>query len=63
MKFFKNKWSKWQDLSLTYFPHNYYLIQFRRHENGKLEFRVETTKAFFGLDTKIQLENLKQNNE
>lgn len=35
-----NKWGKWEDLSLGYYD-EFYLIQGRRHRNGKIQFRLE----------------------
>ncbi len=37
---FKSRWSKWTDISTGSVYENRYLLQARRHKNGKVEFRV-----------------------
>ena len=45
MRIFKSKWTKWQDISVGLFSSQPYLLQARRNKNnGKVQFRVSTTK-------------------
>ena len=45
---FKSKWSKWQDLECGQVAGTVYLLQFRRHNNGKVMFRVAKSQTFYG---------------
>lgn len=51
MGIFKNKWSNWKDLSIGKIHEYVYLLQFRRHENGKVEFRTAKSEPAWGIDT------------
>lgn len=41
MDFFKSKWGKWTDISVGAVKEHRYLLQVRRHKNGKVQFRAE----------------------
>ena len=41
MKLFSRNWGQWTDLSTTMYMGNKYVLQGRRHKNGKLQYRVE----------------------
>jgi hypothetical protein len=43
------KWSNWQDINSGAFSNRFYLLQARRRCDGKVEFRVETSKACFSM--------------
>lgn len=45
MNIFKSKWGKWTDLSTGAIHEHRYLLQARRHENGRVQFRVERSPA------------------
>ena len=54
MEIFKTKWSKWKDLNNGMLSDQYYLLQARRHENGKIQFRVAVSnKCYYGGELKI----------
>ena len=40
MKLFKSKWGIWQDLAIGKYSEHYYLLQGRRHKDGRVQFRV-----------------------
>jgi len=40
MNLFKSKWSKWADLSTGGVNDCRYLLQARRHKDGRVQFRV-----------------------
>ena len=46
MKLFKNKWGKWADISTGSLCGYKYVLQARRHKNGKIQMRVECVKAY-----------------
>lgn len=50
MKIFRSKWSKWEVLTMGTINAQYYLLQARKHENGKVQFRVEVSKDVYGTD-------------
>ena len=57
---FKNfKWSNWFDINTGAFGNYFYLLQARRRNDGKVEFRVETSKACFSMK-QITLTDLKK---
>lgn len=57
---FKSKWGNWTDIS-TGAVHEYrYLLQARRHKNGKLQFRVEKNKDAAWGCAEPNLEQLQQ---
>jgi hypothetical protein len=46
MGIFKNRWTKWQDISVGLFSSHPYLLQARRNNsNGKVQFRVSSTRT------------------
>lgn len=59
MNIFKSKWGKWTDISTGAVSESRYLLQARRHKNGKVQFRVEEAKRVWGCDT-FTLEQLKE---
>ncbi len=48
MRLFKSKWSNWQDMSVSRINEHVFLLQARRHENGKVQFRVERSPDAWG---------------
>ena len=44
MELFKSKWGQWIDLSTTGYMGYKYLLQARRHKDGRIEYRVERSK-------------------
>lgn len=40
MKLFKTNWGKWSDLQVSSYFETRYLLQGRRHKDGKVQFRV-----------------------
>ena len=46
MKLFKSKWGKWTDVSTGSLCSYKYVLQARRHKNGKLKMRVERVIAY-----------------
>ncbi|KQC02078.1 hypothetical protein [Pedobacter sp. Hv1] len=59
MKIFKSKWGKWTDLTIGNYCETRYLLQGRRHSNGKVEFRVVKSSAIFSAE-KLQLSDLEK---
>jgi len=49
-----NKWSNWEDVEILYNATTYqeYLIQCRRHKNGKVEFRTVNIQKYAKLSEK-----------
>ena len=47
MKLFKSKWSQWIDLSTTGYMGYKYLLQARRHKDGRIQYRVEKSSDCF----------------
>ena len=45
MNLFKSRWGKWADISTGAIHEHRYLLQARRHKNGKVQFRVEKSAA------------------
>lgn len=45
---FKSKWGKWQDLGVIQIGDELTIVQFRRHENGKIKLRKESKKSVWG---------------
>lgn len=54
---FKNNWGKWNDLAIGKIHEHVYLLQFRRHANGKVQFRVEKSDAIWHINEPV-LEDL-----
>ena len=46
MRLFKTNWGKWTDISTGSLGSYKYVLQARRHKNGKLKMRVECVKAY-----------------
>ena len=62
---FKNhKWSNWYDINTGAFSNYFYLLQARRRNDGKVEFRVETSKVCFSMKQieLLDLEKVKLSN-
>lgn len=45
MKLFKSNWGQWTDLSTGAIHETRYLLQARRHKNGRVNFRVEKSES------------------
>ena len=45
---FKSKWGQWTDLSSTGYMGYKYLLQARRHEDGRIQYRVEKSGDGYG---------------
>ena len=45
MKLFRSKWGQWTDLSTGAIHEHRYLLQARRHKDGRVQFRVEKSSA------------------
>ena len=45
MKLFKSKWGQWIDLSTAGYMGYKYLLQARRHKDGRIEYRVERSRG------------------
>lgn len=61
-KLFKKRWSKWTDMSSGSVDENKYLLQSRRHRNGKVKFRVAKSQKAWGC-TAPTLEQLSKTDE
>jgi hypothetical protein len=46
MTLFTNKWGKWVDISTGSLCQYKYVLQARRHQNGKIQMRVEQVVAY-----------------
>jgi hypothetical protein len=57
--FNNHKWSHWYDINTGSFSNHFYLLQARRRNDGKVEFRVETSKACFSMK-QIELSDLEK---
>ena len=44
MELFKSKWGQWIDLSTTGYMGYKYLLQARRHKDGRIQYRVEKSE-------------------
>ena len=58
MSIFKIKWGKWNDLSTGAIHEHRYLLQARRHKDGKVQFRVEKSPTAWDCE-KPSIEDLK----
>lgn len=61
MNFFKSKWGQWTDISTGAIHEVRYLLQARRHKNGRVQFRVEKSDSAWTCE-KPTLEQLKNVN-
>lgn len=59
MGLLKSRWGKWIDLSTGAVAEDKYLLQARRHKNGKIQFRVASAKSAWCCD-KPTIEQLKE---
>lgn len=59
MEIFKSKWSKWTDLTVSSYFETRYLLQGRRHKNGKVQFRVTKSDAIYVAE-KLELKDLEK---
>ena len=61
MKLFKTKWGKWMDISTGAINEHRYLLQARRHDNGRVSFRIEHVDNAWGcaVPTLEQLKDVK----
>lgn len=57
MKIFKSKWGKWETLAIGEMNATYYLLQAKKHENGKVRFRVERSTSAYGINLSKVTEN------
>jgi hypothetical protein len=64
MELFEKKWGQWIDLSTTSYIGYKYVLQARRHKNGKLQYRVEkSTDSYTCANPTVeQLEKVKYKN-
>lgn len=46
MNMFKTKWSNWEDISTGSLGSFKYVLQARRHKNGKIEMRISRCEAY-----------------
>lgn len=46
MKLFKSKWGNWNDISTGSLCSYKYILQARRHKNGKIQMRIEKISAY-----------------
>ena len=53
------KWSNWRDINTGAFSNRFYLLQARRRNDGKVQFRVEISEACFSMK-QIVLSDLKK---
>ena len=60
---FKSKWSKWVDITVGSEVGTKYLLQARRHKNGRIQFKVRKSKLIFNADTPTlqQIEEIEYN--
>ena len=56
---FKPRWSKWIDISVGSIQDYRYVLQGRRHRNGKFQFRVEHIANAYGCQSPT-MEQLKE---
>lgn len=59
MNIFKSKWGQWTDLSTGAIHENRYILQARRHKDGRIKFRVEVSGTAWTTD-KPTIEQLKE---
>lgn len=57
MNIFKSKWGNWETMAMGTCAAKFYLLQARKHENGKVQFRVEVSRTAYGADLAIAEEN------
>jgi hypothetical protein len=57
--FKKYKWSNWEDINTGAFSNVFYLLQARRRNDGKVEFRVEKSKSCYTMK-QIDLSDLEK---
>lgn len=57
MKIFNSKWGKWTDLTVSNYFETRYLLQGRRHIDGRVQFRVEKSPSIFVAE-KLELRDL-----
>ena len=57
--FKKYKWSNWQDINAGAFSNYFYVLQARRRNDGKVEFRVEKSKVCFSMKN-IEISDLEK---
>ena len=50
MELFKTKWGQWTDLSTGAIHETRYLLQARRHKDGRVQFRVEKSDSAWTCD-------------
>ncbi len=50
MSLFKSKWGEWKDVSTGSLCSYKYILQARRHKNGRVQMRVECIKAYDTVD-------------
>ena len=47
---FKSKWGKWNDISSGAVHETRYLLQARRHKDGRIQFRVQKSDTAWSCD-------------
>ena len=57
MGIFKTKWGKWTDLTVSSYFETRYLLQGRRHKDGRVQFRVVKSPAIYCAE-KLELKHL-----
>lgn len=57
MNFFRSKWDKWETLTIGFINAQYFLLQARKHKNGKVQFRVEKSSEIYGSNIEAAAEN------
>jgi hypothetical protein len=45
MRLFKSNWGQWTDISTGAVSETKYLLQARRHKDGRIQFRVEKSDS------------------
>jgi hypothetical protein len=60
MNLLKTKWGQWTDLSTTGYMGYKYVLQARRHEDGRIQYRVEKSSDCYtcAIPTLEQLEKV-----
>ena len=60
MGFFKNKWSKWTDVSVGSCCGIKYVLQVRRHRDGRIKMRCEKLMGAYDTVAHPSMEQLKE---
>lgn len=57
-----NSWSPWRDVCAGKYSNTFYLLQYKRHRNGKVRFRIAKARNFWANET-MYVTQLKDPNE